>query len=29
MKLLRDNNIEYEDMVREYDKEFWGEKSKF
>ena len=29
MKLLRDNNIEYEDMVREYDEEFWGEKSKF
>lgn len=29
MKLLRDNNIEYEDMVRKYDEEFWGEKSKF
>ena len=29
MKLLRDNNIEYEDMVREYDEEFWGKESKF
>jgi hypothetical protein len=29
MKLLRDNNIEYEDMVREYDEEFWGRESKF
>ena len=29
MKLLRENNIEYEDMVREFDEEFWGEESKF
>ena len=29
MKLLRENNIEYESMVREYDEEFWGEESKF
>ena len=29
MKLLKDNNIEYEEMVREYDEEFWGKESKF
>ena len=29
MKLLRENNIEYESIVRECDEEFWGEKSKF
>lgn len=29
MKLLKENNIEYEDMVRKFDEEFWGEESKF
>ena len=29
MKLLKENNIEYEDIVREFDEEFWGEESKF